>query len=93
MTERRNQFDVDWISERFGVTKEDNNLMCHFFEDKDCYRARDSQGNEGWVVGYREFVESLPGSRVKGFGGQALFLEDGPLQTLYSISKSQLKRI
>lgn len=92
--EKRNKHTVEWSSEKFGIENHEEGLMSNFFEDEDCYRARDVWGHDGWVVGYREWVPSpIQSHKPSGFGGQLLFLQDGPLHTIYGVDKSKIKRI
>ena len=91
--ERRNKYTVVWSSEKLGIENYEDGLMSHFLPDEAVYRAQDSWGNTGWIIGYREWVPSaIEGSRVKGFGGQVLFLEDGPERTVFGIDKSKIRK-
>ena len=92
--EKRNKHTVEWSSEKFGIEKYEDGLMSHYLEDSEVYRAEDAWGHTGWVVGYREWVPSpIQDHKPYGFGGQLLFLQDGPHKTVFGLDKSKIKRI
>ena len=54
--------------------------ISHFYDEKDFKRCMDFWGNTGWIVGYRDFIQSdqiIKGKRSKdGFGVQVYILYD-----------------
>ncbi len=86
---------VFW-SEQYNVPPQEYDTISHFLPEAEWYRAVDAWGNTGWVVGFRDFIESPcqpENSPYKlGFGGEIYHLSDRD-NAVFGIHPSKIKRI